>query len=222
MGAVRRTLQRGLDPLAAGLGYELRRLPRRLRLYTGDDFATQARGIRKIQYGCFQNLLQDWVNVDRIPRNKALQDSSDPQPVYFTVDLAGRHPFPDEWFEFAFGEDFLEHLSQADALIFLSEAFRTLKPGGVIRLAFPGLEGVLNAHYKLTSYEVSAAAKQHAYEDLGHEHFFSREEVGTVALHLGFRDVTFCEFRMSEHDPLRGLETRDHQTRINTYVELTK
>lgn len=222
MNAVRRAVHRGLDPLAAGLGYELRRLPRSPRLYTGEQFDVECRGLRKIQYGCFQNVLPGWVNVDLIPPRKALRDCQDPAVVFFTIDLTKRHPFPDDWFEFAFGEDFLEHLTQADALTFLSEAYRTLRPGGVLRLSFPGLEGVLNAHYGRADFDAIMEARRVAYEKFQHHHFFSREEVRTVALHLGFRHVEFCEFGQSSHVELSGLETREHQIGVNTYVELSK
>jgi predicted SAM-dependent methyltransferase len=222
MNPLRQTLHRGLDPIASSLGYELNRRPKTIRLYDGGDFCELADGLSKIQYACHKNLLVDWVNVDLEPKKTVLKGRSAEECVYFAVDLTQRHPFPSNRFEFAYGEDFLEHLTQADALIFLTEAFRTLALGGTLRLSFPGLEGVLREHYPTADYETALEAKRVAYDDLGHFHFFSREELATVAKHIGFRDVTFYKFGESNHAELRGRETRCHQTEINTYVELTK
>ena len=222
MSAIRRTIQKGLDPIAAGLGFELRRRTPRLRLYTGEAFEDRAAGIHKIQYGCFQKVLPGWVNVDLVAEHKALAHCDDPDIVFFSVDLTQRHPFPDARFDFAFGEDFLEHLTQADALIFLTEAYRTLRPGGVLRLSFPGLEGVLDYHYTQTQFDVAAKAKRDAYDGLGHHHFFSQEELRVVAQHMGYGKVEFFEFGESRHQELAGLETRGRSVNINTYVELTK
>ncbi|QDT10860.1 methyltransferase domain-containing protein [Planctomycetes bacterium K23_9] len=222
MNPLRQTLHRGLDPIAASFGYQLSRRPRTLKLYKGDDFCEQADGLKKIQYACFKNLLSDWVNVDMVSKKKALKGRPDDQYVYFTVDLTQRHPFPSDRFEFAYGEDFLEHLTQADALIFLAEAFRTLAADGTLRLSFPGLEGVLRKHYQTADYETAVTARQIAYDDLGHFHFFSREELVTVAKHIGFRDVKYCQFGESDHPELSNRETRENQKEVNTYVELTK
>jgi predicted SAM-dependent methyltransferase len=222
MNPLRQTLHRGLDPIATSLGYELNHRPRTIRLYDGGDFCELADGLSKIQYACHKNLLADWVNVDLEPKNTVLKGRSAEDYVYFTVDLTQRHPFPSDRFEFAYGEDFLEHLTQADALIFLTEAFRTLAADGTLRLSFPGLEGVLREHYPTADYKTAVKSKRVAYDDLGHFHFFSREELDTVAKHIGFREVTYCNFGESKYAELRNRETRGHQTEINTYVELTK
>lgn len=222
MNPLRRTLHRGLDPIAASLGYEFRRRPKTLKLYGGDRFSEQADDLNKIQYACNQKLLSDWINVDMLPKKKALMGKPENEYVYFTVDLTQRHPFPSDRFSFAYGEDFLEHLTQADALIFLTEAYRTLAADGTLRLSFPGLEGVLRNHYQIADFDTAVEAKQIAFDDLGHYHFFSREELDTVAKHIGFRDVRFFEFGESNQPELRNMETRSHQTEVNTYVELTK
>ena len=41
-------------------------------------------------------------------------------------------------------------------------------------------------------------------------------------MHLGYREVEFCDFGNSKHEELSGLETRPHQIGVNTYAELTK
>ena len=177
------------------------------------------KGIKQINYACGGKYLQDWINVDFHRKNSfILPDNT----IYYSVDLTAKHPFPDDHFEYGFAEDFLEHLQQVDSIIFLSECFRTFKQGGVLRLAFPGLEGVLQKHYPDASYETIILAKEEAYTAWGHMHFHSREELTTVAKHIGFSQVNFKKFGESDYSALAGLETREEQIGLNTYVELVK
>jgi predicted SAM-dependent methyltransferase len=174
------------------------------------------RGLSRVHYACGRHFFPDWLNVD------SYRQGNPQNAVFECVNLVSRHPFPDDVFEYGFAEDFLEHLSQVDSLLFLSECHRTLKQGGVLRLAFPGLEGVLNKHYLRSDWETVNLAKEEAYMRYEHVHFYSREELSLVARHFGFRDVTFCTYGESSHPALQGLERRAAQQTLNTYAELTK
>ena len=169
----------------------------------------------KIHYGCGAVLMSGWINADINPK-------SDGKHATASFNAAGPHPFPGNSFDYGYAEDFLEHLSQDDSLIFLFEAFRILKQGGVLRLSFPGLEQVLAKHYPDGSFDTVYRAKIEAYTELGHFHFYSREELETVSKFIGFSKVEFAEYGLSEHEELRGLETRIHQRELNTIAELTK
>ncbi|MFC1584253.1 methyltransferase domain-containing protein [Fibrobacterota bacterium] len=180
-------------------------------------------GIKKVQYGCGRKFLHDWVNLDYINReelekNQGLREDD----VYYKIDLTMRQPFPDGHFEYAFSEDFLEHLNQSDSLIFLCECYRTLSKGGVLRLGFPGLENVLTSHFPETDFKSACLLKEQAYARHQHLHFYSRKELELVALHIGFSEVRFADYRISEFKELRGLDTRENQKNMNTYVELIK
>jgi predicted SAM-dependent methyltransferase len=171
-------------------------------------------GNNKVQYGSSNNLFgEGWVNVD-IGEN--------PAPNYLQADLTQAHPFPDGCFRFGFAEDFLEHLDQEQSLRFLIEAHRTLQPGGVLRLSFPGLEGVLRKHYTPASSSSARLARMEAYEAHGHKHFYSREELRLVAKHVGFREAQFVEYGKSQYPELTGLDQRAAQIGLNTYAELVK
>jgi predicted SAM-dependent methyltransferase len=168
----------------------------------------------KAHYGCGDIFMDGWLNID------AVRPEPPPGISYFRANLTERHPFPSECFSFGFSEDFLEHLTQSQSLIFLSEAYRTLKHGGVLRLSFPGLEGVLKKHYLDNSYETAKLATKEAYEMWGHHHFYSRETLALVAKHIGFRAVSFQSFGESNHQELRGIDTRTNTA--NTWAELMK
>lgn len=166
----------------------------------------------KIHYACYKTYLDGWLNVDIL--------KSGP-PNYMYVNLVTKHPFEDNYFRFAFSEDFIEHIEQADAIAFLSEVFRTLKSGGVFRLSSPNLEAVLDEHYVGGDFDTLIKAKDGAYNWHGHRHFFTKESLVTIAGHIGFR-VKFVQMRQSEHRELAELDTRIGQANMNVIAELTK
>ncbi|WP_080971005.1 class I SAM-dependent methyltransferase [Burkholderia cepacia] len=184
---------------------------------------------KKIQYACGLNPFEGWLNVDffddavmwnfnhigGVPRNVA-------ENVY-KVNLLERHPFPDNAFEYAFCEDFVEHLEQKDAITFLSEVFRTLKPGGVVRIATPGFEQVMRNHFLNATFDKIADGHRDAYTQWGHLHFFTHDSLKAMARWLGFSKYRIKKIHKSWHRPLRNLETRVDQAQyMNIYAELTK
>lgn len=174
-------------------------------------------GIDKAHYGCGPRLLGNgWVNVD------VASACSDPTKVYVSADLTSKHPFPSDFFRFSFAEDFLEHLGQSVSIIFLSEAFRTLQPRGVLRLSFPGLRGVLRRHYRSSDHEGASTGQHEAYTAWGHNHFYCEESLSIVARHIGFSNIQYVEYGKSEYEELCDLDSRPDQKDLNIYAELSK
>lgn len=204
-------------------GYDIQKIQHSPALTGTNEICPLAAGLTRIQYACGPKLLNNWVNVDSYPaRTMKERFGMTPEYVYCQADLRRRQPFPDNSFNYAFAEDFIEHLSQGDSIIFLSECARVLKKGGVLRLSFPGLAGVLQRHFSAAGYSEFCKGIQDAYLHYEHIHFYSREELELVAGHLGYSRIQFVAFRSSEHEALRGLETRDNQQDLNIYAELTK
>ena len=128
------------------LGYDVSRIAARRNAKDGNSDYEQIlsnysailtkKVIRNVNYGSGHALLkkEGWLNVDRL---RPLPTMEEP---YLKANLAERHPFPSGCFQHAFAEDFLEHLTQDESLVFLSEAFRTLHEKGVLRLSFRGLK----------------------------------------------------------------------------------
>ena len=92
----------------------------------------------------------------------------------------------------------------------------------MIRIATPGLRGVLDEHFSDVSDTAMVNGRNEAYTMWGHRHFFCEESIRLVAEHLGYSDVSFLAFGESGHPALRGLESRPEQRNLNIYVELTK
>jgi len=177
------------------------------------DVLLSGQELKKINYGCGGNLKEGWLNVDLFPNDA---------PNYKLINLLEKHPFPDNTTQFGFSEDMLEHLNQAESIFLISEIYRTLAIGGVLRLSFPGLEGVLNRHYLPASELRVRQGEFEAYAFWDHIHFYSKEELCLVARHIGFKEIEFVEYGKSKHSDLCGLDTRFTQIGLNTYVELTK
>lgn len=167
----------------------------------------------KVHFACGSRLFDGWLNIDFGGPSK---------DNYLQLNLCEKLPFPDQSFLFGFAEDFLEHLSQADSIIFLSEAYRVIKKGGVLRLSFPGLEGVLEKHYMIDRPLYGYLGKLESCTYWDHLHFYSREELTLVAKHIGYSEIKFCSYGISEHPQLSGLDGREHQRGLNLYVELIR
>ena len=199
-----------LKGLLANFGYELKRIKKIPERIVDIDDSIKC---RKINYACGNVCMEGWLNVDGFKR---ISDE------VLLVDLADRHPFKADFFEWGFCEDFIEHLSQADSLIFLAEVYRTFKPGGVCRLSFPCLDGQIRHGPPFSNYDEATAVKEMYYTQWGHFHLYSKQEFELLCRHIGFSKVEFKEFGGSDHPELRSLEWRDHVEHYNAYVEITK
>ena len=85
-----------------------------------------------LNLGCGKRFHPDWINVDFV----AWDD------IVVSHDLRQGVPFPDRKFDVVYHSHLLEHFPKADALPFLRECYRVLKPGGIIRIAVPDLERI--------------------------------------------------------------------------------
>jgi predicted SAM-dependent methyltransferase len=176
----------------------------------------------RIHYACGQRVLEGWLNVDGFDESypNGCVDLEKSTRIYRT-DLTAPHPFPDNSFQWGYSEDFLEHLTQAESLVFLCEAYRTFKPGGILRLSFPGLAGVLRRHLRTGGFQGATVCIDEAYTRWYHEHFYTFESIELVACHIGFSKVTRHDYGHSHHSILKQ-ESRPSQADLNLIVELTK
>jgi predicted SAM-dependent methyltransferase len=74
-------------------------------------------------------MMTDWLNCDLYPHNDAT----------VVIDATKPFPIPDASFQFAFSEHMIEHMNFEDGARFLAECFRSLRPGGAIRISTPNM-----------------------------------------------------------------------------------
>lgn len=172
--------------------------------------------VRKLQVGAGSNLLAGWLNGDLEP--------SAPGVVF--LDATQPLPFPAATFDFLFTEHMVEHIPYASGQAFLAEAFRVLRPGGVLRVATPDLARLVAAY---TADELDAA--QQRYVDWvsdtflpglprrpvfvlnlvmrawGHTFLYDEPTLREALEAAGFTGVTTAEPGESEHEELRGVDS---------------
>lgn len=121
-----------------------------------------------IQIGCGRSPIQGWLNFDNSPSVRLaalppllldlaarirLFDRESLAYVRFCrqhgiqrCDATRRIPRPDGSADAIYSSHMIEHLDRLDAGLFLQEALRVLRPGGVIRISTPGLTQLIDAY----------------------------------------------------------------------------
>lgn len=180
-----------------------------------------------INYACGSKPINDWVNVDIFDSSFRSYWAENPAngvdlSSIFNFDLLAPHPFEDNTFSHAYCEDFVEHLDQRECILFLTEVLRTLKPGGVLRIATPSLDGVMRQHFQKPDRNKAYLESEQAFTMWGHKHFFMHASLREMAYGLGFDRYRAKKYGKSWHSTLRKLETRYAQIGLNLYAEMRK
>jgi len=88
----------------------------------------------KLHIGCGGKRLDGFINSD-IVKTKA----SD-----IIMDVTKKFPYPDNSIDEIFTAHMLEHLYKSEAILFLRECQRVLKPKGLLRIDIPILDRIIN------------------------------------------------------------------------------
>lgn len=108
-----------------------------------------------LNLGCGSRYHPEWVNVDIVPQG----------PSVIQHDLSQRLPFSAESFDVVYHAAVLEHIRRVDAPIFMTECYRVLKPGGVIRVGVPDLEQICQLYLlKLNAAATGDEMARHDYD----------------------------------------------------------
>jgi len=172
--------------------------------------------VSKLQVGCGGQIRPDWLNANFESWRKG------------TIFLDATKPFPieDGQFDFVFSEHMIEHITHAQGLLMLSECFRVLKPGGVIRLSTPDLQFLVNLYRKekssieeayiewaveaipgvLPSCE-SAFVVNNFVRDWGHTFIYDAKTLELSLENVGFTRIMKLEINQSHYPELTGMES---------------
>jgi predicted SAM-dependent methyltransferase len=88
--------------------------------------------------GAHYSIADEWVNLD----------FEAGLPGVIGHNLLKGIPYPDGTFDFVYHSHVLEHFSKADGELFVSECFRVLKKGGILRVVIPDLERIAKEYIK--------------------------------------------------------------------------
>jgi predicted SAM-dependent methyltransferase len=87
---------------------------------------------RRLHLGCGDRFHPAWINLDLHPQHPSVR----------AHDVTAPLPFADLSIDAVYHAHLLEHLPRADALPFLRECLRVLRPGGILRVVVPDLEQI--------------------------------------------------------------------------------
>lgn len=144
--------------LVAFLGYEIRRKPPKpfrdrkdLKKYDElfEKESLQTRRFYNVGAGSFYHPY--WTNIDKLSDWYA---ASQHPACTIDVDLLDEPQWPleDHVGEIVYSSHTLEHITDSAAKSFFREAYRILKPGGVIRLTMPDADLLVNAYRRSDPY----------------------------------------------------------------------
>ncbi len=182
----------------------------------------------KLHIGCGNCILPSWLNTDIHPCSEEVQ----------YMDITKPFPFVENSFRFIFAEHVCEHISFCEFTTALQEIHRTLKPGGVFRIAMPSFNFLLNLYnvpqgndnsrYINWSIETFASAEESSaitdqhdkavftvnnfMHSWGHKFVYSTHLIEHLLCVAGFRNITRCQVGKSCHNDLQNLE--HHGTQI--------
>ncbi|MFQ5542953.1 MAG: methyltransferase domain-containing protein [Nitrospiria bacterium] len=165
--------------------------------------------LEQLHIGCGQVYFDGWMNIDLESPKADLHH-----------DLRNPLPFSDVSVRYIYNEHFLEHLDLPSGIAFLKECYRVLRPGGILRIAMPDLQFVIDRYQnnwqnqdwlKWPEYRFIESRVQMiniAFRSWGHLYLYNREELQLRLKQCGFTEVTFHEKGKSGVDLLQNRETR--------------
>jgi predicted SAM-dependent methyltransferase len=175
----------------------------------------------RVHLGCGDHRLEGWWNADLLP------SASTDVLANFEQAL----PFRSGSVDFLHSEDLLEHLSRNGGIAFLTECFRVLRAGGVMRLLTPDLRRLVEqvywqrdaTHLAWCDRELQAsgpceALNMHLRMNGDHRFVYDEEHLTATLQGIGFR-VRSCRYNDSVHAELRYLDLRNFGLSISLEAE---
>lgn len=158
--------------------------PSKLIKYLFERFNMKS-GMKILEPGCgrgeflieFKNLGMEVQGLDRSEEIKNLLEKENIKLEVCDIEKNVVLPYPDNCFDIIYNKSFMEHLHHPD--IFLKEAFRILKPGGMILCLIPDWE----SNYKTY------------FDDFTHRTPFTKPSLEDILKLSDFSNVEVSKFR---------------------------
>ena len=162
----------------------------------------------KLNVGCGKVKFPDWVNID-------IEPDAD-----LVIDVTKGLPFDDNSVDFIYCEHVLEHLTSDEGEKVLREFYRCLKVGGVLRIAMPDLNYIIqkyNTDWKNQDWlswpeykfiKTKGQMINISFRWWGHNYLYNEEDLRNQLIKAGFQKINKCERNRSNYIELADLETR--------------
>lgn len=170
----------------------------------------QRRDLR-LNFGSGQLQLAGWINCD-------IHDYED---LTLRMDATDAWPFPNQSAVAVNSEHMIEHCTRGGVPDYLREAFRVLRPGGVIRTSTPDLAGIcraylgdgpeLDQHRVLHGYDAATRAQMvnNYFYSWDHRQLYDYETLALLLREAGFEQIERAKYCQSRHGVLRGIDRHD-------------
>jgi SAM-dependent methyltransferase len=202
-------------------------------------------GSLKLNLGCSISVCEGWVNIDGshhilfrklpepllgmlyehsqmrevLPKQEYVRRLRQNEFVHHNLNYG--IPFENESADYIYTSHFLEHLYPETSRFLLQEIYRTLKPGGRIRICVPDLQHAVELYQRgqkqafLEYFFLPSTA--HAYER--HRNMFDFDTLSSILCEVGYANIERCAYRKGCVPNLDKLDNRPDET---LYVEATK
>lgn len=179
---------------------------------------------KKLQIGCGANILEGWLNTDislYVCRRGAIY-----------MDASKKFPLPDNSIDYIYSEHIFEHLSYEQGLNMLKECYRVLKHNGVLRLATPNFQFLVDLYINQTkeinkkyiewssklflNKEIDKESPIYVINNFhtswGHQIIYDYNALSILLTRSNFMKVYPCKIGFSEYNELTNIE--HHQNTI--------
>ena len=179
-----------------------------------------ANPVAKVGIGMGGQRRDGWLSTDYAP----------PARDIVFLDATKPFPFAADSIDYFVSEDMIEHVPLPDGLFMLKECLRTLKPGGVIRIATPDVakyqsfiggpvgedarryidwsNTTFGDDFEKSFNDTGVIAFNRAVREWGHTFMYDAATLVDILKRAGFTDITARGVGESDHDVLRNMETR--------------
>ena len=166
----------------------------------------------KLHLGCGTNILKGgWANIDLSGGLNVIK-----------WDCTKRLPVKSGTIRLIFSEHFLEHINMQEGRKFLSECYRVIQPGGVLRISTPNLKKCIdeyllgyasewrNIEYSENTGPLYTPCRMmnESMRLWGHKFVYDLEELNKLLKEIGFSSVTEVAWHESKHEELKNIECR--------------
>jgi predicted SAM-dependent methyltransferase len=193
-------------------------------------------GVKAVNIGCGLTIAPGWINIDNslnarlakyrllrwmLWRLRILSDRHYqikwPRSVLIH-DVRKRLPFPDSSIDYVYTSHFLEHNSLGDARQLITDVFRILKSGGVLRIVVPDL--AMGARLYLDALRANPDDSKAAGDFLDwlqlnkpgvrdpHLWMYDAPSLSAMLTEAGFTDVSVCEYQQGRTPDCDILDNR--------------
>lgn len=162
----------------------------------------------KLNIGCGSVKFTNWINIDMEPNADLI------------LDIRKGLPFEDNSVDFIYNEHFIEHLTSEEGKNAVEEFYRTLKNGGVLRIATPDLDYVIKKYTKdwknqdwlsWPSFKFIDTRGQMiniSFREWGHKYLYNEEDLTFLLKKSGFKNIRKQNLNESNYSEVSGRETR--------------